>query len=277
MANSDKGNMFQPASEEAFTPPEISRVGVRMPPFWPEEPGVWFAQLECNFTLSRITDDATKFNYVISQLEQRYATDVKDIILNPPVKDKYEKLKQELIKRLSASREKEIKQLLMHEELGDRRPSQFLRHLKNLAGPSIPDDFIRTIWSSRLPRNLQTVIASQPTSALESLTELADKVFELVPPSPHVASTEAVPGSLLDKMSQQIADLTRQVQALTASNAGRNRHSRSRSRNQDRSRTRSQSNYKRFPVCFYHHKYGDNARSCMKPCDYKAGNAQSGR
>jgi len=31
----------------------------------------------------------------------------------------------------------------MHEEMGDRKPSQFLRHLKSLA-PDMPDDFCST-------------------------------------------------------------------------------------------------------------------------------------
>ncbi|KAJ8737944.1 hypothetical protein PYW08_000539 [Mythimna loreyi] len=65
--------------------------------------------------------------------------------------DRYEKLKTELVRRLSASQERKVKQLLMHEELGDRKTSQFLRNLQGLAGPAVPEDFVRTIWSSRLP------------------------------------------------------------------------------------------------------------------------------
>ncbi|CAG5047382.1 unnamed protein product [Parnassius apollo] len=84
---------------ESFTPSDICRVGVRLPPFWPEEPGVWFAQIEGNFAFSGIKDDDTKYLYVISQLDHRYAAEVKDIIVSPPEKGKYEKLKTELIKR----------------------------------------------------------------------------------------------------------------------------------------------------------------------------------
>jgi hypothetical protein len=39
----------------------INRVGIRVPPFWPEKPAVWFAQLEGQFALPNITQDATKF------------------------------------------------------------------------------------------------------------------------------------------------------------------------------------------------------------------------
>ncbi|XP_063821182.1 uncharacterized protein LOC135071320 [Ostrinia nubilalis] len=269
------GNKAEDGSKK-MVQPDLYRVGVRLPPFWPEEPAVWFAQIEGSFALSGIKDDDTKYYYVSAQLEHRYAAEVKDILVNPPAKNKYDTLKSELIKRLSASREKELTQLLMHEELGDRRPSQFLRHLRHLAGRDIPDDFIRTVWTSRLPTSLQTVIASQPESTLQALADLADKVHDLVPPSPQVASADAVPGSLLEKLTKEVSELSRQVKALSTRDRGRS-PSRNSSK-QRRERTRSQSSYRKFPNCFYHHKYGDNARTCVKPCDFSSSeNGRGGR
>lgn len=260
------------SKERTFTPSDICRVGVRLPPFWPEEPAVWFAQIEGSFALSGVKDDDTKYYYVSSHLENRYAAEVKDILINPPVSGKYDKLKSELIKRLSASREKELTQLLMHEELGDRRPSAFLRHLQHLAGPNIPDDFIKTVWTSRLPGNIQIVVASQPESSLSALADLADKVHDLVPSAPQVAATDAEPNSIAEKLSKEIAELSRQVKALST----RDSRSRSRNRNQrGRSNTRSQSNYKRYPTCIFHHRYGDKARRCLKPCDYQSGSGKA--
>lgn len=271
------------SSKETFTPHDIDRVAVRLPPFWPEKPAVWFAQIEGSFTLSGIKEDSTKYYYVISLLDQRYAAEVEDIICKPPEKDKYDKLKTELIKRLSLSREKEVKQLLLHEELGDRRPSHFLRHLQQLAGPNVPEDFIKSIWASRLPVTLQTVVAGRK-SKLDELAELADQVFDIVPSS-HVAATSTASTSsspAMEKMASEIAALTRQVKALSSQvnirsrprqrNSSNQRHT----RNSSQSRTRSQSSYRKFPVCFYHYKHGENARKCLKPCDYQ-GNGQGGR
>ena len=45
----------------------IIRFGIRVSPLWAEKPAVWFAQLEGQFVLSNITQDSTKFCYVISQ------------------------------------------------------------------------------------------------------------------------------------------------------------------------------------------------------------------
>ena len=47
----------------------INIVGIRVPPFWSEKPAVWFAQLEGQFALSNITQEATNFFYVISQTD----------------------------------------------------------------------------------------------------------------------------------------------------------------------------------------------------------------
>ncbi|XP_049886871.1 uncharacterized protein LOC126381443 [Pectinophora gossypiella] len=234
--------------------PEICKVGIRVPPFWPEEPEIWFGQIEGQFANAGITSDTTKFNYVISNLDRQFSKEVKDLIIRPPATNKYEKLKAELIKRLSASHERKVKQLLMHEELGDHYLDQ---------SPT------------------ETVLAAQPDASLEVLAELADRIQDIAPSTPQVAaaSTSHAPGSSIDAVAKEVAELRKQLQNLTSQLSGR---SRSRTRQQQRRRarsssTRSQSNYRKFPVCFYHHKYGSQAHKCIRPCDFKAENSMGGR
>lgn len=43
---------------------------VKLPPFWKDNPTLWFAQVDASFALSRITSDDTKFRYVIVNLDQ---------------------------------------------------------------------------------------------------------------------------------------------------------------------------------------------------------------
>jgi len=142
---------------------ELCRVAVRLPPFWPDRPAIWFAQAESQFELAAITRQRTKFNYVVSQLNQQQAAEVEDIITAPPEHEPYDRLKTELIRRLSTSSEQRVRQLLSHEEMGDRKPSQFLRHLKSLA-PDVADDFLRTVWFSRLPPHVQAILPGQCTN-----------------------------------------------------------------------------------------------------------------
>jgi hypothetical protein len=41
---------------------------------------VWFAQAEAQFTLAGVSSEQTKFCFVISQLDQRYTSEVENII-----------------------------------------------------------------------------------------------------------------------------------------------------------------------------------------------------
>jgi hypothetical protein len=79
----------------------IYRVAVRLPPFWPDRPGLWFAQAEAQFELASITHERTKFNHIISQLDYRHAAEVEDIITPPPEHEPYKTLKTEFVRRLS--------------------------------------------------------------------------------------------------------------------------------------------------------------------------------
>ena len=68
----------------------------------------------------------TRFDHVIAVLAMEVATEVRDLILNPPDDAPYDLLKATLIKRTEASEQRKLQQLLTAEELGDRKPSQLL-------------------------------------------------------------------------------------------------------------------------------------------------------
>jgi hypothetical protein len=93
------------------------------------------------------------------------------------------------VKRLSTSRQQRVRQLLSHEEMGDGKPSQFLQHLNGLA-PLVPDDFLRTIWDSRLPPHVQAILAGQTEGSLDSASHLADRIC-VVTPLPTTAAVTA--------------------------------------------------------------------------------------
>lgn len=259
---------------------ETNRVGVRTPAFNPSDPELWFAQIEGQFILSNITADATKFYYVLAQLEPQHSAEIRDLVVNPPSTNKYETLKTELIRRLSASEERKIKQLLMHEEIGDRKPTPFLRHLQHLAGENVPKEFIRTIWASRLPTHLQTCIAAQQTKmTLEDLAELADRVNDVVPatmaltsPAPSQVASTSTPGtaadSAIEQLTRTVAELSRRLETMSTELHKRS-HSRSRSRSNYNRRSRSNSRSKDHPYCWYHYRYGERARKCTQPCSHK--------
>lgn len=265
----------------------VYKVTLKLPSFWADKPAIWFAQAEAQFDLCHIRAQKTKFNHVIASLDSKYAGEVSDIILAPP-EDCYDKLKSELVARLSSTVEQRTRQILQEEELGDKKPSQFLRHLRLLAGSTnIPDPLLQTIWLQRLPVSVQTILLSQPTLALDQLAQLADKIMEVTGPTPlclpaHVAALSPSPSSpaasdeAMARLTKLVEHLTLQVSALTQTPSAGSR-SRSRFRSPNSSRRRSPSNdfqgdrTNNF-VCYYHRRFKEDARRCTTPCSFKPSN-----
>ncbi|XP_050508045.1 uncharacterized protein LOC126885507 [Diabrotica virgifera virgifera] len=252
----------------ANTSASVDRISVKIPPFWPNDPEIWFLQVENQFTLANIKSDATKFNYIVANLDTAYILEVRDIIVSPPATERYAKLKSELIKRLSASQKQKIKRLLEHEELGDRRPSQFLRHLQSLAGTTVPDNIVRSLWLGRLPASTQAILATQAKAGLDAVAELADTISEAIAPRAQISEASNALESAIEKMTAELAEMKIQLSSLSNAQAQANtyRRNRSNSRGRPYPRDRSCSRERNSDICWYHYRFGDQAQKCSPPC-----------
>ena len=259
----------------------VAAVSLKIPPFWPNDPAVWFAQVEAQFLTRQITAQNTKFAYVISSLSPEIAQEIRDLILSPPADCPYDTLKTELIRRTSASEQQRLQQLLISEELGDKKPSQFLRKLRQLLSDNpLEDGLLRHLFLQRLPTNVKLILASTPdTVSIDDLASLADKILDVAPPQHSLAAISTLPESSarkeIDDLRLHLNNLTTQLTNVVSHLQLSSRY-RSRSRSRGRSPTRSGSrNFTSFstssgPFCWYHQQFGSAARKCNPPCSFKA-------
>ena len=265
----------------------LTAVSVKLPPYWPSDPYVWFAQVEAQFATKHFTAEATKYSYVVAALTPDIAQEVHDILLAPPADNPYKTLREELIKRTSATEQKRLQQLLNEEVLGDRKPTQFLRHMRKLLGDRVLDEsIIRQLFLQRLPSNVQMVLASTADKMkLEPLAELADKIMDvafhqqpavnsMTPPtfSPSTPaftpSTPPAQPSEIELLRREISQLSFQVNALSSCPRSR---SRSRTRNRPptpQSTSQADSDSTSADWCWYHASFGDKAHKCRQPCKF---------
>ncbi|XP_038047637.1 uncharacterized protein LOC119721743 [Patiria miniata] len=259
--------MTTPSTSTTVNPP-IAAVSLKLPPFWPNDPLIWFMQVEAQFLTRGVTSEETRYAYVISSPQPSIAQEVRDILINPPSTQPFTVLKEELIKRTSESEKKRLQKLLTTEELGDRKPSQLLRRMQQLLGEcKLETSIFKQLFLQRLPGNVQLVLASTADDVnIEQLAKLADKIVEVTPLPSHVATVttgESSPSQAtqFQQLAEQITLLQAQVSALSSQPQ---RRSRSQSRDRHR-RTRSPSPD---TLCWYHRKFGANAHKCTKPCSF---------
>ena len=106
-----------------------------------------FTHVESQFIIANIIADVTKYHYLITAIDSNISSEVSDIILKPPTTDIYCTLKKQLIARFTESQERRVNKLLFELELGDRRPSQLLREMSELAQDKINESLLETLWS----------------------------------------------------------------------------------------------------------------------------------
>ncbi|XP_043263931.1 uncharacterized protein LOC122404102 [Colletes gigas] len=242
---------------------------VKLPPFWKEEPRLWFTMLEKEFAAYSVRADAVKSSAIIRNLDVATMKIVLDVIEAPP-----------LIDRLAKSDEANLRRLLTGMELGNKKPSELLREMTQLAGKSVGEDALRTLWIQRLPARVQDILAVVDDAPLDRQAKLADKVSErsamagvaaisddaYTPPETRDARPRVQDG--------EVAAMARRLSRLEAQLRGRWRNN-SRGRFQrNRSNSRGRNNPNGF--CYYHGRFGAESTRCKKPCAWTGPDKQQG-
>ena len=170
-----------------------------------------------------------------------------------------------LIRRIAEFDTSRIQQLLSSAQLGDKKPSQLLRHMERLVGAkTIDPSLLRQLFLQRLPTNIVMVLEATADSVnLSTQAEIADRLMALQDNCPRpvsqITSTTMpqarepdmkTPQQEIASLRADIAALTRTINKQLTSSSGRH----SRRNSSHRSRTSSPD---RSGLCFYHHHFGD--------------------
>lgn len=252
---------------------EVARVSVKIPPFWPEKPEIWFFQVEAQFSICGIVAEETKFNYLVSQLEPKFVESLWDIISDDS-RTKYTAAKERLLNTFRESENKRLQRLLTGLDLGDMKPSQLLQRMRNLATDGISDKVLKTLFLQKMPDSVRNVVCISDDD-IEKIATMADRIVENQPKKELYSASSDVPPIPVDAVSelkQQIAILENKLDQLTVTSS---RKPRSQARNIVRSsngRSRSRNRYNPSgKYCYYHFRFGEKCypEKCKAPCAWR--------
>ncbi|KAJ0169143.1 hypothetical protein K1T71_015309 [Dendrolimus kikuchii] len=232
---------------------EVSGVSVspRVPEFWTDLPRHWFFQVEAVLTPQKWSDE-NQDQFVIGQLSKDVIHQVTDILIDPP-----------------ESENRKIQKLIGEMDLGEQKPSQLLRKMKDLARDGVKDETLAVLWQNHLPVWVRGVLAVSDIKDTTKLALMADKVMENARPAQAVSSVESIQGTSTNIIAEinKLGERTKNLENFQHQTRDRSRQ-RNRSRPRSRSRPGLSGTRKSNPnwQCFYHYRYKSKARKCIKPC-----------
>ena len=100
-------NLPQPLQQTMYDTEYLAAASKpQLPQFMKDRPDIWFYLIEAEFKVSRTRSDDVKYNSTLKALDPESLSQTTDIIATPPEANKYEILKNTIIKRVAASRQK---------------------------------------------------------------------------------------------------------------------------------------------------------------------------
>ncbi|UYV60238.1 hypothetical protein LAZ67_1000518 [Cordylochernes scorpioides] len=133
--------------------------------------------------------------------------------------------------------------------MADQKPSTVLAAMQHQAGRNLSDTVLKMLWTRRLPQDIRAALAASSETSLSKLAEMADNIYEAILPT-------------VSAVDQPSTDLHTQIEALKSSmDTPHNRYPNARYPTHNKKGNAG--------TCWYHMKFGAQARKCLQPCNFK--------
>lgn len=151
---------------------------VSLPPYNHANPKSWLKLLAMAFTAYNVTAENQKIYLTIAALPVTQQSEASEFVAKEN-NNTFNALEKFIIESNAIPTQKRIQQLLTNTPIGDRKPTQYLRHLRELAGPETEENspIIRSIFLQGLPNHITMIIAPKSDQPLDEIAEFADRIF----------------------------------------------------------------------------------------------------
>jgi hypothetical protein len=253
----------QPAPLPAAVAPAAG-LQIKLPAFWPEDPASWFRLAEGQFALRHVTDPITRYYHVLAALSVDLVRLVRHVLHEETGPTSYDQLRTSLLASHSLSNYQKMERMMRLPPLGDRKPSVMLAEMLEFcpAGEASTAVFA-FLFLQRLPREIRVLLSEDDPADMRAIADKADRLIAMHVPQSH----EACAAVAADSRSEE-PGVVAAAQAAR-SRKGKRPQQKALGRRIDLSkRGQDQGAPLRTSMCYYHAKFGEQARFCEEGCSW---------
>ena len=164
----------------------VMQATIKPPAFMDTAVEGWFAIMNAQFHLARITSTQSKFYHVLAALPPDTVSRIAPDVLS---KATYDDLKEAVVSLYAQSKPELFERLISKTQMTGR-PSTFLHELRDTASKvGVGEDLVRHKMIKSLPPTVGAVLAAQRDLTLTQLGQLADELVPLLQSSCMVAQS----------------------------------------------------------------------------------------
>jgi hypothetical protein len=245
---------------------------VKLPPFWPHAPALWFSQAECQFVVRGVVDSFQRYCLVVSVLPHESLRLVADIVEAPPATEQYQTLKDRLLASHQLTGYQRAEKLFAMPALGARKPSDLMAAMLEVCPRGEEKtELFACLFLQRLPRELRILLARADHKDPKKLADEADNLWGM-----HVAPAGQLAAMAVTEEPEASIAAVRHTADAGRGRGGRGRRGRGGGgQRQPVEPEISREARLAAGLCIKHWRYGEQANSCFQPCSWP-GNGPAG-
>lgn len=172
------------ADDEGEQPNQnVQALAIRPPAFNTARIKGWFTILESQLLNSNITQSATKFRHVISNLPLDVCEKLSETDL---ASNNYDDIKEKLISLYTRPEPAVFQEFISRPPLLNTKPSLFLQQIRNSASTwNLPDEFLKTYFLNAMPPSIKASLLTSD-GTLDETAKLADHLMDYIATSPQL-------------------------------------------------------------------------------------------
>ena len=141
------------------------------------DPELWTSLVEMAFDAYEVKEENKKVFLTIAALPVAMQSAARDYLVNNESKD-FAHLKEFIIKSTAIPDQVRMKKLLSDTPIGDKKPSEYLRYLRELSGRNLERDspLLKSIFMEKIPSEISVVLELFVDEDLDRIASMADRM-----------------------------------------------------------------------------------------------------